>query len=102
MIANRRPGGNGCAGVKLALGRVAEFVGADGGLPPDDFAQGYSIDSRTVRAGELFFAVKGERLDGHDYVAQALEKGAIAAVVRKDQRDRYPSNMHACWRWTTR
>ncbi|MGA7908404.1 MAG: UDP-N-acetylmuramoyl-tripeptide--D-alanyl-D-alanine ligase [Candidatus Sulfotelmatobacter sp.] len=78
--------------MKLALARVAEFVGADGGLPPDDFAQGYSIDSRTVRAGELFFAVKGERLDGHDYVAQALEKGAIAAVVRKDQRDRYPSH----------
>jgi UDP-N-acetylmuramoyl-tripeptide--D-alanyl-D-alanine ligase len=44
-------------------------------------AQGYSIDSRTVRPGELFFAVKGERLDGHDYVAAALEHGALGAVV---------------------
>ncbi|MFP5249298.1 MAG: Mur ligase domain-containing protein, partial [Acidobacteriota bacterium] len=35
-------------------------------------ATGYSIDSRTVGAGELFFAVRGERLDGHDFVAAAL------------------------------
>jgi len=33
---------------------------------------GYSIDSRTVAAGELFFAVRGERLDGHDFVTAAL------------------------------
>lgn len=44
-------------------------------------AQGYSIDSRTVQPGELFFAVRGERLDGHDFIAGALERGAIAAVV---------------------
>ena len=36
---------------------------------------GYSIDSRTVAAGELFFAVRGERLDGHDFVLAALERG---------------------------
>ena len=44
-------------------------------------AHGYSIDSRTVGAGELFFAVRGERHDGHDFVALALERGALAAVV---------------------
>ena len=44
---------------------------------------GYSIDSRTVNAGELFFAVKGDRLDGHDFVAGALERGAVAAVVSR-------------------
>jgi len=44
-------------------------------------AQGYSIDSRTVAPGELFFAVRGERLDGHDFIANALDRGAIAAVV---------------------
>ena len=42
---------------------------------------GYSIDSRTVGAGELFFAVRGERLDGHDFIAAALQRGALAAVV---------------------
>jgi UDP-N-acetylmuramoyl-tripeptide--D-alanyl-D-alanine ligase len=46
-------------------------------------AGGYSIDSRTVRQGDLFFAVRGERVDGHDYVAEALVRGAIAAVVSR-------------------
>jgi UDP-N-acetylmuramoyl-tripeptide--D-alanyl-D-alanine ligase len=76
--------------MKLTLARVAEFVSATGGFDPEHLAQGYSIDSRSVRAGQLFFAVKGERLDGHDFVEQALGNGAIAAVVRKDQLIRYP------------
>ena len=46
-------------------------------------ACGYSIDSRTVAAGELFFAVRGERLDGHDFVLAAVERGAMAAVVSR-------------------
>jgi UDP-N-acetylmuramoyl-tripeptide--D-alanyl-D-alanine ligase len=46
-------------------------------------AQGYSIDSRTIAAGELFFAVRGERFDGHDFVVAAVERGAIAAVVSR-------------------
>jgi len=44
---------------------------------------GYSIDSRTVVAGELFFAVRGDRFDGHDFVAAAAERGAVAAVVSR-------------------
>jgi len=46
-------------------------------------AEGYSIDSRTVGAGELFFAVRGERLDGHDFIDAALKRGAVAAVVSR-------------------
>ena len=46
-------------------------------------AAGYSIDSRTVAAGELFFAVRGDRLDGHDFVAAAIARGAVAAVVSR-------------------
>ncbi|MGD0293491.1 MAG: UDP-N-acetylmuramoyl-tripeptide--D-alanyl-D-alanine ligase [Terracidiphilus sp.] len=45
--------------------------------------RGYSIDSRTVAEGELFFAVRGERHDGHDFVAAAIERGALAAVVSR-------------------
>src|SRR5579863_1101306 len=75
--------------MKLSLGRVGEFIAASGEFDNKALALGYSIDSRTIRPGELFFAVKGERLDGHDYVPQALEKGAAAAVVRKDQLARY-------------
>jgi UDP-N-acetylmuramoyl-tripeptide--D-alanyl-D-alanine ligase len=44
---------------------------------------GYSIDSRTVAAGELFFAVRGDRFDGHDYVEAAARHGAVAAVVSR-------------------
>jgi UDP-N-acetylmuramoyl-tripeptide--D-alanyl-D-alanine ligase len=75
--------------MKLTLAKIAEFVSATGDFVPDDVALAYSIDSRTVGPGQLFFAVKGERLDGHDFVQQALEKGAVAAVVRKDQLGRY-------------
>jgi UDP-N-acetylmuramoyl-tripeptide--D-alanyl-D-alanine ligase len=46
-------------------------------------ASGYSIDSRTVTPGELFFAVRGERLDGHDFVTAAFDRGAVAAVVSR-------------------
>jgi UDP-N-acetylmuramoyl-tripeptide--D-alanyl-D-alanine ligase len=76
--------------MKLRLARIAEVISATGEFAPDEVAQAYSIDSRTVGTGQLFFAVKGERLDGHNFVAQALEKGAVAAVVRKDQLSRYP------------
>ena len=76
--------------MKLTLSRIAEFVSAAGSFAPEEVAQGYSIDSRTVGPGQLFFAVKGERLDGHDFVEPALERGAVAAVVRRDQLARYP------------
>ena len=76
--------------MKLALSKIEELLSATGGeCELKEIAQGYSIDSRTIQPGELFFAVKGERLDGHDYVHQALERGAVSAVVRKDQLARF-------------
>jgi UDP-N-acetylmuramoyl-tripeptide--D-alanyl-D-alanine ligase len=80
--------------MKLALAKVAEFISAPGEYAPDAVVTGYSIDSRTIGPGQLFFAVQGERLDGHDFVEQALEKGAAAAVVRKDQLERYSNKAH--------
>ena len=50
--------------MKLTLGEAANFMGADGEFDPAAVARGYSIDSRTLKPGELFFAVRGERLDG--------------------------------------
>jgi UDP-N-acetylmuramoyl-tripeptide--D-alanyl-D-alanine ligase len=75
--------------MKLALSRVAEILSAGGEFDHHAVTQGYSIDSRTIQPGELFFAVKGERMDGHDFAEQALGKDAAAAVVRKDQLARY-------------
>ncbi len=45
---------------------------------------GVSTDTRTLKRGDLFVALRGERHDGHDHVAQAFEKGAVAAVVEKE------------------
>ncbi len=42
------------------------------------------IDSRTVKHGELFVAIEGERFDGHDFVADALNRGAAGAVVSRE------------------
>lgn len=67
--------------MKLTLGQVADWIHADGEFDTLAEAVGYGIDSRTIGAGELFFAVRGERLDGHEYVQAALANGAVAAVV---------------------
>ena len=75
--------------MKLTLAEAAIGAGAvleapasiaNAGAP---MVSGYSIDSRTVAPGELFFAVRGERHDGHNFVTSALERGAIAAVVSR-------------------
>jgi UDP-N-acetylmuramoyl-tripeptide--D-alanyl-D-alanine ligase len=80
--------------MKLPLGRIAELLNAGGDFDPNAVATGYSIDSRTVRAGELFFAVKGEKMDGHDFVAQAMEKGAVAAVITGEKLAELSSKTH--------
>jgi UDP-N-acetylmuramoyl-tripeptide--D-alanyl-D-alanine ligase len=78
--------------MRLPLERIAEFIGARGEFDAGAVAGGYSIDSRTLAPGDLFFAVKGERLDGHEFVEQALSAGAVAAVVSRDQVARYTDN----------
>lgn len=44
---------------------------------------GFSIDTRTLKAGDLFVALPGERVDAHDFVAAAAERGAVAALVTR-------------------
>lgn len=68
----------------LAAG--AATAGAAGRTPADPgdrVVAGYSIDSRTLVAGDLFFAIVGPRVDGHDFVAAAVQKGAAAVVVAR-------------------
>jgi len=69
--------------MKLELGRAAEFMKGSAQCDLHAIASGYSIDSRTVAPDDLFFAIEGEKNDGHDYVAAALNKGAVAAVVNR-------------------
>lgn len=49
--------------------------------------KGVSIDSRTLRCGDLFFALRGEKHDGHDYVHSALQRGASGAVISRELQD---------------
>ncbi len=51
---------------------------------------GVSIDSRTINRGELFIAITGERLDGHQYIPQAISKGAAGIIAEY----RYPELEH--------
>jgi UDP-N-acetylmuramoyl-tripeptide--D-alanyl-D-alanine ligase len=67
--------------MNLTLGQIADILHAEGDVSATVEASGYSIDSRTLSAGDLFFAVRGERVDGHDFVETALNNGAVAAVV---------------------
>lgn len=60
------------AGGRLAAGRGERDV------------KGLSIDTRTLKEGELFVAVAGSRFDGHDFLAEAVARGAVAAIVHRD------------------
>ncbi len=66
----------------LALWDAARIAAATGGVASADFqASGVEIDSRDVMPGDLFFALKGESMDGHRFIDAAFAKGAVAAVV---------------------
>jgi len=49
----------------------------------DSFVYGTSIDSRTIKKGDLFFAIQGENFDGHDFIKNVKEAGAACAIVSK-------------------
>src|SRR5487761_1182154 len=86
--------------MQLSLEQIRYWMGAELAVPSrsgrgakstsaEAQAIGYSIDSRTVQPGELFFAVRGERFDGHDFVEAALQSEAAVAVVASAQLPRY-------------
>jgi UDP-N-acetylmuramoyl-tripeptide--D-alanyl-D-alanine ligase len=78
--------------MRWTLKQVADAVAGKPGSGVDAVARvaGVSIDSRTIRRGELFIAIHGPRNDGHDYVADVVESGALAAVVAGPVVSRYP------------
>lgn len=49
-----------------------------------------STDTRSIQSGDLYVALQGERFDGHDFVAQAGEKGAVAALIHKNVETTLP------------
>ncbi|MSO85306.1 MAG: UDP-N-acetylmuramoylalanyl-D-glutamyl-2,6-diaminopimelate--D-alanyl-D-alanine ligase [Rhodospirillales bacterium] len=95
MIAPRRPGRGASFNARgdsparrpilWTAAEVALATGGDVGSV-DWQASGVSIDTRTIQAGDLFVALKGPRLDGHAFVADAFKRGAAAAVVARHGR----------------
>lgn len=71
-----------------ALWTSHDLLEATGGTMMTAFAAtGASIDTRTLQVGDLFIALQGESGDGHDFVADALAKGAAGAMVHRDVPD---------------
>ncbi len=67
--------------MNLGLQEVARAMGADASASGK--ASGWSVDSRTLEAGDVYFALRGPNHDGHDYVSAAVKRGAAAVVVEK-------------------
>jgi UDP-N-acetylmuramoyl-tripeptide--D-alanyl-D-alanine ligase len=65
------------------LAAVAKVVGGSVRGPEDGLVTGVAVDSRAVEPGDAFFALPGDRVDGHAYAGDALARGAAAAVVRR-------------------
>lgn len=57
-----------------------------------------SIDSRTIKKGEVFFALKGETFDGHQFIAEAIEKDATAIVVEKGFYQNQEPQVRECYK----
>lgn len=73
----------------MLLSTLAEKIGAT--LTGDDVEfLNVSTDTRTIQPGDLFVALKGERFDAHDFVAQALDAGAVAAMVSRAVKTEKP------------
>jgi UDP-N-acetylmuramoyl-tripeptide--D-alanyl-D-alanine ligase len=77
------------------LGQLAEVLAISG---DPEFAHqhvaGISTDSRALQTGEIFLALQGERFDGHAFVPQALQQGAIAAIVNQNTLGNFDPALH--------
>lgn len=71
----------------MTLAEIAQAIGARPPETPDVVATGVCTDTRQGSAGSVFFALRGERSDGHAYVHQAAAGGAVAAVVERELSD---------------
>jgi UDP-N-acetylmuramoyl-tripeptide--D-alanyl-D-alanine ligase len=71
--------------IEMTLGELAGIVGGrlEGADPAQRVTGGLEFDSRNITPGGLFLALPGERADGHDFVAEAAARGAVASIVTR-------------------
>ena len=67
----------------MRLRELLEGTGYTGAEPQDLEIEGISYDTRTIKPGELFVALRGYKTDGHKYIDEAREKGAAAIVAEE-------------------
>ncbi len=68
--------------ITMSLAELTKILNINS-FEADQAFNGVSIDTRTLQPGNLFVAIQGEKLDGHDFVAEADQKGASAALVSR-------------------
>ncbi len=71
----------------LTLNNIANLLNVTAAIPPHNTSQiitGYAVDSRKILPGQLFFALPGQRVNGHAFLREVKNKGAIGAVVSKE------------------
>jgi len=78
--------------MRFTLGDIATLLGSQCGAP-ERMVNGYSLDSRSIGPGQLFFAMRGPRFDGHRFMAQAFERKAAGAVVENAFFDLAPPEL---------
>jgi len=66
----------------MSLDNIAKILSAER-ICKNIIVKGISTDTRTIKGGELFLALKGPNFDGHNFIKEALEKGAVACLVQK-------------------
>ena len=77
----------------LTLAQIAAFAGGTVATgDPGAMILRVSTDSRTLQAGDLFVPLRGENFDGHKFIQQAAERGAVGAMVEESWRENGPEN----------
>jgi len=79
--------------IKTTIGRIAQMCGGELSGAAETVCDGVVIDSRQVYENCLFIPIIGERVDGHDFVADVLSKGAAAALWQRDRGDAPEGNL---------
>ncbi|MBX3118728.1 MAG: UDP-N-acetylmuramoyl-tripeptide--D-alanyl-D-alanine ligase [Fimbriimonadaceae bacterium] len=68
---------------RLALDLCSRMIGTPVDIPSQTQVTGFATDNREVKPGDLFIAIKGENVDGHDFAASAFANGATVALVER-------------------
>jgi UDP-N-acetylmuramoyl-tripeptide--D-alanyl-D-alanine ligase len=74
---------------KFSIASLVKIIKAKSTKNISGFIIGVSTDSRTIQAGDCFFAIAGGNFNGHDYIPEAFAKGAVCAVVKNTEGKKF-------------